>query len=482
MLSPDTLDTERALHIAGRWQAGRAGRFDVVDPATDQVLATVANGAAEDATAAVDAASAAAASWAATPPRQRSDVLRRTYELMHRDHDALTRLITAENGKSLADARAEVTYAAEFFRWFAEEAVRAEGRFSTAPAGGARTLVTYRPVGVAALVTPWNFPAAMATRKIGPALAAGCTVVLKPAAETPLTALAITRLLAEAGVPDGVVNLVPTDDAAAVVGTWLADPRVRKLSFTGSTRVGRLLLHQAADRVVNTSMELGGNAPFVVAADADLDAAVEAAMVAKFRGGGQACVSANRFYVHADVAEEFTARLAKEVEALRVGPADDSGNQIGPLISAKAVADITALVDDALARGARIAARSEVPDGPGFFLAPTVLIDVPADARVVREEIFGPVAPVVTWHDEDELLRTVNDTEMGLAAYVFAGELQHAVDLAEHIDAGMVGINRGVVSDPSAPFGGTKQSGLGREGGHEGLHEFTETQYLSLAW
>ncbi|TDC96727.1 NAD-dependent succinate-semialdehyde dehydrogenase [Saccharopolyspora aridisoli] len=482
MLSPDTLDTERALHIAGRWQAGRAGRFDVVDPATDQVLATVANGAAEDATAAVDAASAAAASWAATPPRERSDVLRRTYELMHRDHDALTRLITAENGKSLADARAEVTYAAEFFRWFAEEAVRAEGRFSTAPAGGARTLVTYRPVGVAALVTPWNFPAAMATRKIGPALAAGCTVVLKPAAETPLTALAITRLLAEAGVPDGVVNLVPTDDAAAVVGTWLADPRVRKLSFTGSTRVGRLLLHQAADRVVNTSMELGGNAPFVVAADADLDAAVEAAMVAKFRGGGQACVSANRFYVHADVAEAFTARLAKEVEALRVGPADDSGNQIGPLISAKAVADITALVDDALARGARIAARSEVPDGPGFFLAPTVLIDVPADARVVREEIFGPVAPVVTWHDEDELLRTVNDTEMGLAAYVFAGELQHAVDLAEHIDAGMVGINRGVVSDPSAPFGGTKQSGLGREGGHEGLHEFTETQYLSLAW
>ncbi|MEV4648918.1 NAD-dependent succinate-semialdehyde dehydrogenase [Saccharopolyspora sp. NPDC049357] len=482
MLSPDTLDTDRALHIAGRWQTGRAGRFDVVDPATGEFLAAVANGAAEDATAAVDAASAAAASWAATPPRERSDVLRRAYELMHRDHDALTRLITAENGKSLADARAEVTYAAEFFRWFAEEAVRAEGRYSTAPAGGARTLVTYRPVGVAALVTPWNFPAAMATRKIGPALAAGCTVVLKPAAETPLTALAITRLLAEAGVPDGVVNLVPTDDAAAVVGTWMDDSRVRKLSFTGSTRVGRLLLHQAADRVVNTSMELGGNAPFIVTADADLDAAVEAAVVAKFRGGGQACVSANRFYVHADVAEEFTARLGKEVEALRVGPASDSGNQIGPLISAQAVADITALIDDALARGARVAARSEVPDGPGFFLAPTVLTDVPADARVVREEIFGPVAPVVTWRDEGELLRAVNDTEMGLAAYVFAGELQRAVDLAEHVDAGMVGINRGVISDPSAPFGGTKQSGLGREGSHEGLHEFTETQYLSLAW
>ncbi|MEV4730271.1 NAD-dependent succinate-semialdehyde dehydrogenase [Saccharopolyspora sp. NPDC049426] len=482
MLTPDTLDTDRALHIAGRWQAGRAGRFDVVDPATGEVLTAVANGAAEDATAAVDAASAAAASWAATPPRERSDVLRRAYELMHRDHDALTRLITAENGKSLADARAEVTYAAEFFRWFAEEAVRAEGRYSTAPAGGARTLVTYRPVGVAALVTPWNFPAAMATRKIGPALAAGCTVVLKPAAETPLTALAITRLLAEAGAPDGVVNLVPTDDAAAVVGAWMDDSRVRKLSFTGSTRVGRLLLHQAADRVVNTSMELGGNAPFIVTADADLDAAVEAAVVAKFRGGGQACVSANRFYVHADVAEEFTARLGKEVEALHVGPASDSGNQIGPLISSQAVADITALVDDALARGARVAARSEVPDGPGFFLAPTVLTDVPADARVVREEIFGPVAPVVTWRDEGELLRAVNDTEMGLAAYVFAGELQRAVDLAEHVDAGMVGINRGVVSDPSAPFGGTKQSGLGREGSHEGLHEFTETQYLSLAW
>ncbi|MEB3372137.1 NAD-dependent succinate-semialdehyde dehydrogenase [Saccharopolyspora mangrovi] len=477
-----SLEADRGIHIAGRWRSGGAGRFDVVDPATTEVLASVANGSVDDATAAVDAAVSAAASWAATPPRQRSDVLRRTYELMHRDHDALSRLIAAENGKSLADARAEVGYAAEFFRWYAEEAVRAEGRYSHAPAGGARTLVTYRPVGVAALVTPWNFPAAMATRKIGPALAAGCTVVLKPAAETPLTALAIVRLLAEAGAPDGVVNLVPTTDAAGVVGAWLADPRVRKLSFTGSTRVGRLLLHQAADRVVNTSMELGGNAPFVVTADADLDAAVAGAMIAKFRGGGQACVSANRFYAHADVAEEFTARLGKEVEALRVGPAADADNQIGPLISAKAVADITELVEDALGRGARVAARAEVPDGPGFFLPPTVLSDVPADARVVREEIFGPVAPVVTWRDEDELRRMVNDTEMGLAAYVFAGELQRAVDLAEHVDAGMVGINRGIVSDPAAPFGGTKQSGLGREGSHEGLHEFTETQYLSLDW
>ncbi|WP_406690791.1 NAD-dependent succinate-semialdehyde dehydrogenase [Saccharopolyspora sp. ID03-671] len=474
------LESDRGLHIGGQWLPGRGGLFDVVDPATATPIATVSDGSPDDATAAVDAAARAAAAWAATPPRERSDVLRRTYELMHRDHEDLARLITAENGKSLSDARAEVGYAAEFFRWYSEEAVRTEGRYSPAPAGGARTLVTYRPVGVAALVTPWNFPAAMATRKIGPALAAGCTVVLKPAAETPLTALAITRLLAEAGAPDGVVNVVPTTDAAGVVSAWLADSRVRALSFTGSTQVGRLLLRQAADRVVTTSMELGGNAPFIVTADADLDAAVAGAMIAKFRGGGQACVSANRFYVHADVAEEFTERLGKAVAALRVGTGD--GAEVGPLISEKAVTGITALIDDALARGARVAARAEGPGGPGYFLAPTVLTDVPADARVVREEIFGPVAPIVTWRDEDEMLRAVNDTEMGLAAYVFAGELQRAVDLAEHVDAGMVGINRGAISDPSAPFGGTKQSGLGREGGHEGLHEFTETQYLSLDW
>ncbi|TNC23443.1 NAD-dependent succinate-semialdehyde dehydrogenase [Amycolatopsis alkalitolerans] len=453
--------------------------FPVEDPATGETIAMVMDGGPAEATAAVDAAAAAARAWAGTPARTRSELLHRTFELMLRDREELAALIVRENGKPLADARGEVTYAAEFFRWYGEEAVRADGAYGPSPAGGTRTVVTRRPVGVAALVTPWNFPAAMATRKIGPALAAGCTVVLKPAAETPLTALAIARLLAEAGVPDGVVNLVTTTDAGSVVTTWLEDPRVRKISFTGSTRVGRLLLRQAADRVVNASMELGGNAPFVVTADADLDAAVDGAMIAKFRNGGQACTAANRFYVHADVAEDFLARLGKRVEALNVGPSGD----VGPLISAKAVDGVTKLVDSALAAGARVVARAEIPsDGKGYFFAPVVLADVPPDADVVQEEIFGPVAPVVTWRDEEELLTQVNATEMGLAAYVYAGNLQDALRLGEATDAGMVGINRGLVSDPSAPFGGLKQSGLGREGAREGLHEFTEIQYLSVDW
>ncbi|WP_116043318.1 NAD-dependent succinate-semialdehyde dehydrogenase [Amycolatopsis palatopharyngis] len=479
----DTLEPSAGLYVGGRWTTGAAGLFDVRDPANARVIATVANGGPADAADAVDAAAAAASAWARTPARQRSEILRRAYDLVLRDRADLAALITAENGKSLTDALGEVSYAAEFFRWYAEEAVRTEGRYGPSPAGGARTVVTYRPVGIAALVTPWNFPAAMATRKIAPALAAGCTVVLKPAAETPLTALAITRLLAEAGVPEGVVNVVPTTDAAGVVSTWMGDSRVRKISFTGSTGVGRLLLRQAADRVVNASMELGGNAPFIVTADADLDAAVAGAMVAKFRGGGQACTAANRFYLHADIADEFVARFGKEVEALRVGAAADPDNQVGPLISAEAVKNVTALVDDAIRRGARTAASAAVPaDTDGYFFAPTVLTDVPADADIVQQEIFGPVAPIVTWQNRDELLTLVNDSEMGLAAYVFAGNLQDAVRLGESIEAGMVGINRGIVSDPAAPFGGVKQSGLGREGSHEGLHEFTEPQYLSLDW
>ncbi|SFK74130.1 succinate-semialdehyde dehydrogenase / glutarate-semialdehyde dehydrogenase [Amycolatopsis sacchari] len=454
-------------------------QFTVENPATGETIATVPDGGVAEATAAVDAATAAARAWARTPARTRSEVLHRTFELMLRDREELAALIVSENGKSLADARGEVTYAAEFFRWYAEEAVRTDGSYGPSPAGGTRTLVTRKPVGVAALVTPWNFPAAMATRKIGPALAAGCTVVLKPAAETPLTALAVARLLTEAGVPDGVVNVVTTTDAGAVVTTWLEDPRVRKISFTGSTRVGQLLLRQAADRVVNSSMELGGNAPFVVTADADLDAAVEGAMIAKFRNGGQACTAANRFYVHADVVEDFTAKLAARVGALKVG----ADGEIGPLISAKAVDGVTKLVESAIAAGARVVARAEVPsDGKGYFFPPTVLADVPADAEIVRHEIFGPVAPVITYRSEDELLELVNASEMGLAAYVYAGELQHALRLGEAIDAGMVGVNRGLVSDPAAPFGGMKQSGIGREGAREGLHEFTEIQYLSVAW
>jgi succinate-semialdehyde dehydrogenase / glutarate-semialdehyde dehydrogenase len=472
------LDTKHAIRIGGQSHGG-ATTFGVDDPATGVLIAEVSDGGVAEATAAVDAASAAFSDWAASPPRVRSEILRRAYDLMIRDREWLTALICAENGKSGADARAEVTYAAEFFRWFSEEAVRTDGSYGVSPAGGGNTIVTHRPVGPAALVTPWNFPAAMATRKIAPALAAGCTVVLKPAAETPLTALAIVELLVEAGVPDGVVNLVPTTDAPGVVSTWLADSRIRKISFTGSTGVGRTLLKQAADRVVNASMELGGNAPFVVTADADLAAAVDGAMIAKFRGSGQACTAANRFYVHADVADEFAARFGAAIAALRVGPASDPASEVGPLISARAADNVRHLVDSAVAEGAHVAAQAQIPV-EGYYVAPTLLTGVPPTASILRQEIFGPVAPVVIWDDEEQLRRLVNDTEYGLAAYVYAGRLQDALRIAGSIDAGMVGVNRGVVSDPSAPFGGTKQSGLGREGARDGLHEFQETQYLSV--
>ena len=466
--------------VGGLWRPGSAGVFTVENPATGEPVAHVADGNAADARAAVDAAAARLPAWSMVPPRTRSELLSRVRELMLRDAERLAELIALENGKSLADARGEVGYAAEFFRWYAEEAVRPHGDYGQAPAGGTRTIVTHKPVGVAALVTPWNFPAAMATRKIAPALAAGCTVVLKPAAETPLTALAIARLIGEAGVPDAVVNVVPTANAGEVVTAWLEDPRVRKLSFTGSTGVGRLLLRQAADRVVNTSMELGGNAPFIVMASADVAAAVDGAVIAKFRNGGQACTAANRFYVHADVAEEFTARLGARVEALRVGPAAD-GNEIGPLISAKALAGVSRLVDDAVERGAVIAHRAPVPAGDGYFYPPTVLTGLPGDDPLLGEEIFGPVVPIVVWREPSELLAVANGTEFGLAAYVF-GELAEALKLGEALDAGMVGINRGLVSDPAAPFGGVKQSGIGREGARVGLEEYLETQYFSVAW
>lgn len=472
------LDPKHGIHIDGRGR-GAATAFPVQNPATLEVLAEVADASALEAGAAVEAAARAFPAWAATAPRERAEILRRAFELIVADSDRLAALIAAENGKSQADARAEVAYAGEFFRWFSEEAVRNEGEYGLAPAGGARTLVSHKPVGVAALVTPWNFPAAMATRKIAPALAAGCTVVLKPAAETPLTAIAVARILAEAGVPDGVVNVVPTSDAARVVTAWLQDDRVRKISFTGSTAVGRTLLGQAAERVVNAGMELGGNAPFVVAADADIAAAVTGAMIAKFRNGGQACTAANRFFVHASVASEFVARFGAAIEALRVGPADDPESQVGPLVSDKALAGVRDLVDAAVADGARVAHRSSAPS-EGWFYPPPLLTGVQPDAAILGREIFGPIAPVVQWDDEDTMLRQVNDTEFGLAAYVYAGRLQDALRIAERIDAGMVGINRGVVSDPSAPFGGVKQSGLGREGAREGIREYQETQYFSV--
>lgn len=448
-----------------------ATTFAVHDPATKAVIAEVPDGRAAEATAAVDAAALAFPAWAATSPRQRAEFLRRAYELMVADTDRLAALITSENGKSDADARAEVAYAADFFRWFGEEAVRTEGSYGSSPAGGTRTIVTQRPVGIAALVTPWNFPAAMATRKIAPALAAGCTVVLKPAAETPLTALAIAKILTAAGVPQGVVNVLPTISPVEVVTTWLEDNRVRKVSFTGSTGVGKALLKQAADRVLNASMELGGNAPFVVTADADVDAAVSGAMIAKFRNAGQACTAANRFFVHTAVAADFTARLGAAIDA----------RQVAPLISANAVARISALVDEAVAGGATVAARGVTGDG-GWFYPATLLVDVRPDMRIVSEEIFGPVLPIVTWEDEATMLAEVNDSEYGLAAYVFAGRLQDALRIAESIDAGMVGVNRGSISEPAAPFGGVKQSGIGREGAREGIREYQETQYFSVDW
>ncbi|MFH5823645.1 aldehyde dehydrogenase family protein [Georgenia sp. AZ-5] len=480
----DALAPRQGVWIDGRGSAAQAGAtFAVLDPATGSEITDVADGQVPDAVAAVDAAARALPGWAATAPRERSEVLRRAFALMIAGTEQLAALMSWENGKSLADARTEVTYAAEFFRWFAEEAVRTEGEFGSSPAGGTRTVVTHKPVGVAALVTPWNFPAAMATRKIAPALAAGCTVVLKPAGETPLTALAVARILAEAGVPDGVVNVVPTTDSAAVVTAWLEDPRVRKISFTGSTPVGRVLLRQAADRVINASMELGGNAPFVVAADADVDAAVAGAMIAKLRNGGQACTAANRLYVHEDVVEEFTEKFGSAVAALKVGPAFAEGTEIGPLVSARALDGVTRVVDAAVAAGARVSHRAQLPAGlTGYFYAPTVLRDVPADAEILRTEIFGPVAPIVTWRDDAELLGLVNGTEFGLAAYVYSRDLKWALQTAEKIEAGMVGVNRGTVSDPATPFGGVKQSGLGREGAREGIREFQETQYFSIDW
>jgi len=446
------------------------------------VIAKVADGTIEDAIAAVDAADAAAASWAATVPRERSEILRKAFELMRKRSEELARLISLENGKALSDARSEVAYAAEFFRWYAEEAVRAAGSVMTAPSGSNKIVVLQQPVGICVLVTPWNFPAAMATRKIGPALAAGCTVVLKPASDTPLTALLMAKILEDAGIPAGVVNVLPSRRSGAVVSAMLHDPRVRKLSFTGSTEVGRVLLREAADQVVNCSMELGGNAPFIVLDDADLDAAVDGAMVAKMRNAGEACTAANRFYVHADVAAEFSRRLAERMGALRVGPGTDENTEVGPLINDDAAAKVDELVQCAVAAGAQVVVGGRRPDREGFYYEPTVLLDVPVGAAILGEEIFGPVAPVVTFTDEAEAIRMANDTEYGLVSYVYTRDLARGLRVSEQLDAGMIGLNRGLVSDPAAPFGGTKQSGVGREGGHEGMLDYLESKYIAVTW
>ena len=476
-------DTPTDLFLGGKWvPASSGGRFDVYDPSTGDVIASVADGTVEDAIAAVDAADAAAADWAATAPRQRAEVLRRAFELMTARKGELARLISLENGKALTDAAGEVAYAAEFFRWYSEEAVRAEGTVMTAPSGANRILVVQQPVGIAVLVTPWNFPAAMATRKIGPALAAGCTCILKPASDTPLTALAMAAILAEAGVPDGAVNVLPSRRSGPVVSAMLHDPRVRKVSFTGSTEVGRVLLAEAADQVVNTSMELGGNAPFLVFADADLDAALDGAMVAKMRNAGEACTAANRFYVEASIAPEFSRRLAERMAALRLGPGVDEQTEVGPLVNEDAVVKVDELVTAAVADGAAALTGGTRPDGQGWYYPPTVLSDVQPASAILREEIFGPVAPIVTFTDEAEAVRLANDTEFGLVAYLYTGDLARGLRVSEALEAGMVGLNRGLVSDPAAPFGGVKQSGIGREGGHEGMLDYLESKYIAVSW
>ncbi len=470
------------LLIGGQWTAGRAGTMPVVNPATEDAITEVADATAEDALEAVGAAADALPRWAARPPRERSECLRRAYELMIARSDPLARLMVAENGKALRDARGEIGYAAEFFRWYAEEAVRIDGAISVAPSGANRIMAVRQPVGVSYLITPWNFPAAMATRKIGPALAAGCTVILKPARETPLTALAIAGILTEAGVADGVVNVLPTTRAGPVTEAVLADPRVRKLSFTGSTEVGRVLLKQAANHVTNCSMELGGNAPFLVFDDADVDAAVDGAFIAKMRNGGEACTAANRFYVHERVADEFAAKLSARLAALRVGPGLEEGVDLGPLVNADTRDKVARLVDSATANGASVLTGGRAPDRVGYYYQPTVLDAVAPGSGILGTEIFGPVAPIVRFAAEDEAIALANDTEYGLVSYLYSADLRRCLRVAEALEAGMIGINRGVVSDPAAPFGGVKQSGIGREGAHDGLLEYTETKYIAVDW
>lgn len=471
------------LYVGGEWRNASDGAvFDVVNPATEQVIASVASASAQDGLLALDCAQAAFAEWSNRRPRERAEVLRRAFELIIEQKEPLARLVTIENGKALADSRAEIAYAAEFFRWNAEEAVRNIGEVSQAPSSGARILVHRKPAGIAVLVTPWNYPAAMGTRKIAPALAAGCPVIIKPASETPLTMLALMPILKEAGVPAGLVNVLPSRRSGALVDTLLRDPRVRVISFTGSTDVGRKLLHSAADGVVNPAMELGGNAPFIVLHDADVDAAVEGALLAKMRNLGEACTAANRFYVHEAVHDEFAHKLAARMKALKVGNGLDAGVEVGSLVNAETRDKIVELIGDALSRGAKLLTGGRGLQGTGFFFPPTVLVDVPAEAQCFGEEIFGPVAAIARFADEEDLVHRCNDTEHGLVAYVFTKDLGRGLALSERLDFGMIGLNRGLVSDPAAPFGGMKQSGIGREGSHEGIKEFLETQYISMEW
>ncbi|WP_447644088.1 NAD-dependent succinate-semialdehyde dehydrogenase [Nocardioides zeae] len=478
---PDGILTPRLL-IGGTWRDADEGEtFDVLDPADESVLATVADGTVDDAVAALDAAVAAQRDWARTPPRERSEILRAAYERIVERTDDFARLISLEMGKPLKEAAGEVSYGAEFLRWFAEEAVRIHGRWMDAPAGGSRLLTVKKPVGPCLLITPWNFPIAMATRKIGPAIAAGCTMVVKPAALTPLTTLAVAQVFEEVGLPAGVLNVVTSTRSGEVSSVLMADERLRKVSFTGSTPVGKKLVEQSSEQLQRLSMELGGNAPFIVFEDADVDAAVEGAVLAKMRNMGEACTAANRFLVHASVAEAFSTALAERMGAMRVGRGQDDGVEVGPLVQAKAVEEIDQLVTDAVHDGARVLTGGTVPDGPGYFYPPTVLTDVPHEAAIATTEIFGPVAPISTFTTEDEAVERANATEYGLASYVFTRDVERTIRMAERLDYGMVGINTGLLSNPAAPFGGVKQSGFGREGGFEGIEEYLETTYVGIA-
>src|ERR1700742_1371353 len=471
------------LWINGQWKKSSDGaRFDVIDPATEQKIASVASASVDDAKAALDAAQAAFGPWAAKKPRERGEILRKAYELIMRDAERLAKPITIENRKALSDSRGEVAYAAEFFRWYAEEGVRNLGQNSVAPSTGARIFVHHKPAGIAVLVTPWNFPAALATRKIGPALAAGCPVILKPASETPLTMLALMPILEEAGVPSGVVNVIPSRSSGKVVSAMLHDPRVRVVSFTGSTEVGRKLLHEAADNIVKPAMELGGNAPFIVFEDADIDAAIDGAMIAKMRNMGEACTAANRFYVHEKVQDEFTKKLTAKMAGLKMGNGLDDGVALGPLVNAEGRDKVIELVDDAVAKGAKVLTGGKAPSGPGYFYPATVLTNVPDSAKMLNEEIFGPVASIQTFKSEDEAITRANATEYGLVAYLYTKDLTRGLRVSERLDFGMIGLNRGLRPPPAGPFGGTKQSGLGREGAQEGMKEFLETQYVSVSW
>ena len=481
-----TSDIHRLLASVptGLWIGGEerpaSSTFDVLNPATDEILVSVGNATAADALAAMDAACAVQATWAGTPARERGEILRSVFEMIIDRAEDFATLMTLEMGKVLPESMGEVKYGAEFFRWFAEEAVRIGGRYTPSPAGTGRIVVTKAPVGPCFAITPWNFPLAMGTRKIGPALAAGCTMIVKPAQETPLTMLLLAKLMTEAGLPAGVLSVLATDKPREVTTALIDDGRLRKLTFTGSTGVGKALVKQSADKLLRTSMELGGNAPFVVFDDADVDAAVDGAMLAKMRNGGEACTAANRLYVAAPLLEEFTDKFVKRMGDMNLGNDLDPSAKLGPLINPNQLATVQELVDDAVEKGATVAVGGQAPGGPGNFYPATVLVDVPADARILKEEVFGPVAPIVGFDTEEQGVAAANDTEYGLAAYIFTASLDRALRVAEALEAGMVGVNRGVISDPAAPFGGVKESGFGREGGYEGIEEYLDIKYIAL--